>query len=71
MPQEHTRAGVSHHGAYLLTHFRCLANPATPKSCVAMDGAIGTGWLIRAKGALLNALQGILQQGGAIRAELG
>ena len=59
--QEHTWASVTHHGAHLLAHLRL----------VTVNGAVGAGWLTHTEGALLDALQSVLQQGGAIRAKLG
>ena len=71
MAQEHTGTRIAHHRAHLLAHVRCAVHPAAPRSSVAMYLAIGAGGLVRSERALLNALQGVRQQGGAIRAELG
>lgn len=61
MAQEHTGTRIAHYSAHTLAHLLPIA----------VNGAIGAGWFIRSERALLNALQGISQQGGAIRAELG
>ena len=59
--QEHARTGIAHHLPYLLAHVRF----------VAMHGAPGATGFVLAKAAMLQALNGIIQQCLALGAERG
>ena len=59
--QEHAGTGIAHHLPYLLAHVRF----------VAMHGASGATGLVLAKAAMLQALNGIIQQCLALRTERG
>ena len=59
--QEHAGTGIAHHLPYMLAHVRF----------VAMHGASRTTGLILAKAAMLQALNGIIQQCLALGAERG
>ena len=59
--RQHARARVAHHAADAVAHFRA----------VAVHRASAAGRFIRLKSAALNAAQGVIPQGLAIRAQPG